>query len=142
MAVNRRRMSLREGKVFINGNKVLDAVKCEIMFAPDVSESRALGERGMSRRWLGRDVTGTITEYKSTPWIKDAIKQYESTGETPEFTVQGIQDDTNSDYYESNGSDVVTCEGCVLTGDLPLLSLDSEGDLVQDEVEFGAYGIV
>ena len=142
MATNKRRMSMREGKVFINGNRVLDAVKCEIVFTPEVSESRSLGERSKSRRWIGRDITGTLTEYKSTPWIREAIKEYELTGKTPEFVIQGIQDDQNSDYYEKNGSVVTTCEGCVFTGALILASLDSEGDVVQDNIEFGAYGIV
>ena len=98
MAVNKRRISLREGEVYLDGMKVLESVKLEMNFTPEVNESRVLKEKGLSRRWIGMDVTGTITEYRSTPWLRQAIKKYMDTGATPEFTLQGIQDDKNSDY--------------------------------------------
>lgn len=139
---NKRRMSLREGSVYLDGTKVLDAVKCEAVFTPEVVESRALKERGLSRRWIGFDITGTITEFRTTPWLHDAIKKYIKNGVTPEFTLQGIQDDKNSDYYDKNGKIKVTLKGVVLTGDLSVLNLDAEGDLLQDEIEFGAKSMV
>ncbi len=139
---NKRRMSLREGKVFLDGLKVLDSVKFDIFFKPEVATSRALGEAGTSRRYLGYDITVNLTEYKSTPWIKEAIKKYLKTGATPEFVIQGIQDDRNSDYYDEHGSDTITCKGCVLTGDIPLMALDSGGEYVQNSVTFGANEMV
>ena len=142
MAVNKRRVSLREGSLFLNGTKILDAVKCEAVYTPEVAESRGLKEKGLSRRWIGHDITGTITEYRTTPWVHDAIKDYIKTGVTPEFTLQGIQDDKNSDYFDKNGKIKVTLKGVVLTGDLSLLNLDAEGDLLQDEIEFGAHDMV
>lgn len=142
MGVNRRRASAREGSVYLDGNKVLGAVKFELLYTPEVSETRSLGERGVSRRWLSRDITGTISQYKSTPWLREAVKKYEASGETPEFTIQGISEDTNSDYYDNYGTDTITAVGCVLTGDIPLASLDSEGDLIMEEIEFGAHAIV
>lgn len=142
MAVNKRRVSLREGSLFLDGTKILDAVKCEAVYTPEVSESRALKEKGLSRRWIGHDITGTITEYRTTPWVSDAIKKYIATGVTPEFTLQGIQDDNNSDYYDKNGNISVTLTGVVLTGDLSLINLDAEGELMQDEIEFGAHDMV
>lgn len=142
MAVNKRRISMREGSVYIGGRKIADAVKCEIKFTPEISEGRAIGERGKSRRYIGYDVTGTITEYKTTPWLRDIALNYQNTGETPELTIQGIEYDPNSDYYDSYGSNTITCAGCVLTGDMTLLSLDSEGELAQTEVEFAAHHIV
>ena len=142
MAVNKRRISLREGSLFLNGTKILDAVKCEANYTPEVAESRGLKEKGLSRRWIGHDITGTITEYRTTPWVHDAIKDYIKTGVTPEFTLQGIQDDKNSDYFDKNGKIKVTLKGVVLTGDLSLLNLDAEGELLQDEIEFGAHDMV
>lgn len=139
---DRDRMSLREGKVFLDGEQILDLVKCELYFTPEVAESRAVGQRGKSRRYIGFDVTGNLTEYKSTPWIKNLIKQYQKTGATPRLTIQGIQDDMNSDYARAYGSDKVTVVEAVLTGDLPLMMLDSEGELVQNEVEFGAADVI
>lgn len=142
MAVNKRRISLREGEAYLDGMKVLESIKLEMNYTPDVSESRVLKEKGLSRRWIGHDITGTITEYRSTPWIREAIKKYNETGATPEFTIQGIQDDKNSDYYDEHGDIMVTALGAVLTGDLPLINLDSEGDLMQDEIEFGAHDVI
>ena len=135
---NKRRMSLREGHVYLDGVEVMDAVKLNIVFTPDVHESRSLRERGMSRRWLGYDITGSITEYRTKPWIHDAVKKYMKDGITPEFTITGIQDDKGSDYYAANGLITKTLKGVVLTGDLTMINMDAEGDVLQDEIEFGA----
>ena len=141
MGINKRRISLREGQVFLNGTKVMDSVKLEALFTPEVNESRALKERGLSRRWIGYDITGAISEYRTTPWLRDAVNSYIRTGNTPEFTIVGIQDDQGSDYYDANGNIKCTLSGVVLTGDITLLNLDSEGDIMIDEIEFGAAKI-
>mgnify|MGYP002621705800 CR=1 FL=1 len=142
MAVNKRRISLREGSLYLDGTMVADAVKVEAVYTPEVAESRGLKEKGLSRRWIGHDITGTITEYRTTPWMYNAIKKYIKDGSTPEFTLTGIQNDKNSDYYDKNGNIKVTLKGVVLTGDLSLLNLDAEGELLQDEIEFGAHDVV
>lgn len=142
MAINKRRISLREGSLYLDGNRVADAVKVEAVYTPEVAESRALKERGLSRRWIGYDITGTITEYRTTPWMRKAIDKYIKTGETPEFTLTGIQNDANSDYFDKHGNINTTLKGVVLTGDLSLLNLDAEGELLQDEIEFGAAKVV
>ena len=139
---DKNRMSLREGRLFLDGEQIMDLISAEIIFTPEVAESRAIGQKGKSRRWIGYDVTGTITEYRSTPWLKNAVKQYVNTGKTPKFTLVGMQDDPNSDYGQTYGSDVTTVQGMVLTGDIPLLQLDSEGEHVQNELEFGAESVI
>lgn len=50
--------------------------------------------------------------------------------------------DDNSDYYETYGTNTVTAVGCVLTGDLPLTRLDSNGEVVEDNIAFNAKDIV
>jgi len=140
---NKSPINVREGKVFIDGVMVLDSVKCSIKFTPDVWSGRVLGEQSTSRRWIGYTITGEITRRRSTNWIKNAISNYIKTGRTPEFTIQGIQDDKNSDYYEANGGpDVITAVGCVLTGDLTLLDLDSNGEVIDEVLAFGAKDLV
>ncbi len=136
------RRSLREGRVYLDGEMVMDLVTCEILFTPDIGESRALGEKGKSRRWLGFDITGSISQYRSTPWLKTAVKKYVDSGATPSFTVVGMQDDSVADYDIEYGKDVITVEDMVITGDIPLLNLDTEGEFVQDEIEFGARNVV
>lgn len=142
MKYNKSPISLREGKMFLDGVEILDSIKCEIKYTPDVWTGKQLGERSTSSRWLGYTITGAITRRRSTPWLTDKIKEYINSGKTPEFTVQGIMNDTNSDYYVENGSDTVTAVGCVLTGDFTLLSLDSQGDVLEDSITFNAYSIV
>ncbi len=61
MQYNKNPISMREGKMFIDGIEVLDSIKCEIKFTPDVWTGRQLGERTPSSRWLGCEITGTIT---------------------------------------------------------------------------------
>ena len=136
MQYNSNPISLREGKAFIDGVEVMDSIKMEIKFTPDVWTGRQLGERTPSSRWLGCDITGTMTRRRSTNWLKEAIKRYNKTKETPEFTIQGIMNDENSDFYAAHGAETVTCVGCVLTGDLNLINLDSAGQVVEDNIAF------
>lgn len=142
MGANKNRISLREGKVFLDGIKVIDAQKLSIKFKPDVATSRALGERGTSRRYLGYDIGIDMTKYKSNPWLKEAAKEYIKTGKTPEFVITGIQDDKNADCYAEYGSETVTCNGCVLTGDISIMELDTGGEYATDTVTFGATEMV
>ncbi len=135
-------ISLREGKVFLDGYEIFDAVKCEIKFTPDVWTGKQLGDRNDSSRWLGYSITGNITRRRTTTWTKDLIMDYVKTGKTPEFTIQGISDDKGSEFYANNGSDTVTVVGCVPTGDLMLLSLDADGQVLDDSFGFNAKGIV
>lgn len=139
---NKSPISLREGKVFLDGLECFDMVKCTLKFTPDVWKGRQLGERTSDSRWLGYDISGEITRRRSTPWLKEAIKRYIKSGETPEFTIQGIMNDKASDYYKEYGNDTVTAVGCVITGDIPLTSLDSEGQVVDDTISFSAKNIV
>ena len=140
--MDKNRMSLREGRMFLDGEQIMDLVSAEMTFTPEVAESRAVGQKGKSRRWIGYDITGTITEFRSTPWLKNAIKGYLNTGKTPKFTLVGMQDDPNSDYGQTYGNDVTTVTSVVLTGDIKLLQLDSDGEHVQNELEFGAESVI
>ena len=63
---------------------------------------------------------------------------YIKTGKTPEFKIQGICEDKYSDYYDKNKGDSVTAIGCVITGKIALMDLDTDGDVVKDSIEFGA----
>ena len=142
MQYNKNAISLREGKVFIDGVEVMDSVTCEIKFTPDIWSGKQLGERTPSTRWLGYTITGSITRRRSTPWLKEMIGKYIESGATPELTIQGVMNDANSDYYEQNGTDVVTAVGCVLTGDMLLTKLDGNGDVLDDSLSFNAKDVV
>ncbi|MDR1692224.1 MAG: phage tail tube protein [Oscillospiraceae bacterium] len=139
---NERPISLREGKMFIDGDMVADNIKALIKFTPETWTGGQLGKKQKSTRWLGCAIAGSMTRRRTTTFLADAIKKYLETGETPEFTIQGIMDDANSDYYDENGTIVTTCLGCVLTGDLTLISLDTKGEVLEDEIAFNVYDIV
>jgi len=142
MKHNKRPISLGEGRIFLNGVEISDGVACAVNFTPKVWNGKQLGERSDSSRWLGFSITGSITRRRSTPFIKDQIKQYRRTGRTPELTIQGINNDRDSDYFAANGSDTTTLVGVVLTGDLPLTRLDSGGEVVDDVINFSAKDMV
>lgn len=142
MEYNKSPISMREGKIFIDGLECLDGVECTIKFTPEVWTGRQLGERTQSSRYLGYSITGNITRRRSTPWLKDIIKKYKESGVTPELTIQGVMNDAGSDYYAANGSETITAVGCVLTGDFNIIQLDSNGDVVNDSIAFNAKDIV
>ena len=138
MGENRKPLSLKEGHIYIDGVEVMDAVKLTIVYTPTVWSGKMLGDKGTNRRWLGRDITGSIDEYRTTARWNNIVKQYENSGITPELTIQGIRTDKDSDFYEVSGSESVTVTRAVLTGDINLISLDTDGDVVKDSISFGA----
>jgi hypothetical protein len=69
------------------------------------------------------------------------VNGYIKNGVTPEMTIQGVQTDVNSDFYANNKSEKVTCVGCVPTGDINLIDMDTEGDVVKESITFGAKRI-
>lgn len=141
MAYNKKPMMLTEGKVYIDGEMVMDCVKCEIKLTPDVWTGKVLGDRSPSSCWKGYTVTGTITQRRVTPFFRDIIQKYQESGITPEFTIQGIMNDKNSDYYENYNACKATAIGCVFTGDIPLITLDVNGDAVEDSISFNAKDV-
>ncbi len=139
--VNSRPLSAREGKAYIDGVVVYDACKFKVVFKPDVWEGKQLSEQGTNRRWTGYDIEVTLEEWKTTNRYKDMVDKYLKSGVTPELTIQGIQTDKNSDFYDRNGSNKITCVGCVPIDDISLSDMDTDGDVVKDSVKFGAKRI-
>ena len=136
-------VALSEGKIFVDGVQIADGVKFELKFTPKVWSGKVLGERSSSSRWLGYEITGTITRRVMTPWYKEIVQKYQKDGVTPEMTIQGVMDDKGSDFYQKYGSDVVTAVGCVFTGDIMLMALDTSSDGVrEDAISFNAKDVI
>lgn len=136
-------VALSEGKIFVDGVPIADGVKFELKFTPKVWSGKVLGERSSSSRWLGYEITGTITRRVMTPWYKEIVQKYQKDGITPECTIQGVMDDKGSDFYQQFGSDVVTAVGCVFTGDIMLMALDASSDGVrEDAISFNAKDVI
>lgn len=136
--VNSSPLSAREGKVYIDGVLVADSCKFKVVFKPDVWSGKQLSEMGTNRRWIGYDIEVQITQWKTTRMYRTMIDKYLKDGITPEMTIQGIQTDKNSDFYLKNKSEKVTCMGCVPTGNINLIDMDTDGDVVKEEITFGA----
>lgn len=140
--VNRSPLSAREGNVYLDGVLIADACKFLVVFKPTVWSGKQLSERGTNRRWIGYDIEVTVEEWKTTRRYRGMIDEYLKSGKTPELTIQGIQDDKNSDFYDVNKSEKVTCIGCVPTDDINLIDMDTEGDVVKESIKFGAKDLV
>ncbi|MCI6698459.1 MAG: phage tail tube protein [Lachnospiraceae bacterium] len=139
MAVNKRPLSMRDGTISIDGVEVGNASAYSVNFTPDVWSGRTLKEKGTNRRWIGFDITGSLNTWKMNNRYKEMAKNYKDSGVTPEFTITGTVDDTNSDYYDLIGDrDKLTLTGVVFTGDLPLIQLDVTSDVAAENVSFGA----
>lgn len=142
MEFNTRPISLRQGKIFIDGIEAADSVSATGTFTPDTWSGKQLGDYSNSTRWLGYNLTVTVTRHRSNPYIKEVIKKYQNTHKTPEITIQGIMDDPDSDFFDKYGNDVCTYIGCVPTGAMPLTALDSNGDVVTDSLTFNARDFI
>ena len=138
--VNHRRL-LSMGKVFLDGHKVIDAEKVTITFTPTVKASKAFGDSTEHNRWAGYKIAVEISKFKTDCMAKETVLKYIKDGITPEFTIQGVATDTDSDFYDEFGSETVTCTGCVLTGDLSLLTLDANDEYVKETLKFSAINV-
>lgn len=142
MAENARRILLNQGKIFWDGEIIADGISCVITITPTVTKSTALGERTPSSRWAQVEYKVDVKSYRAKPYAKEYVKEYINTGLAPEVTIQGIQDDSGSDYYEAYGAETVTATGCIATGDITLLNVDSSSsDHLQDSITFAAKNL-
>lgn len=142
MDFNTRPISIRQGKIFIDGVEAADSVSATGTFTPDTWSGKQLGDYSNSTRWLGYNITVALSRHRSNPWIKEVIKKYQGNHKTPEITIQGIMNDGDSDFFDKYGNDVCTFVGCVPTGAMPLTALDSNGDIVTDSLTFNARDFI
>lgn len=136
--VNTSPITAREGYVYLDGVLIADSCKFKVTFKPDVWKGKQLSEKGTNRRWIGYDVEILVEEWKTTNRYNEMVMEYVNSGKTPEVTIQGIRDDKESDYYDNNGGEKITCIGCVPDGDVVLLDMDTEGEVVKESITFGA----
>ena len=132
----RNHIDCSQGKAFLDGEECMDAVSFSIVFSPVTSSTKTLGHTGEDTRWKGHTIKVTLSEYRSTDWIKQAIRNYLENKVIPSFTFQGVCTDEQSDYYKDYGGQTVTVTGCVPTGDITVLSHDVNSDFVQDSITF------
>lgn len=135
-------MALREGKVIIDGEVVMEAVKLDLMVSIATAEYKPIGGRNTNYKIIGYDCSGELTEFKTTPRWKNLFKEYDRSGIFPTLTITGIANDKNSDYFQKHGEDKTTIEGMVIDGDLPLTSIDTDGELNQTTISLKGGKII
>lgn len=129
-----------EGKVFLDGELVAEAKKLLIKVTLNNAKSKPLGNKTEKTRTCGYTISVEMGAYKTSKFGVDIIKKYIDKGITPEFTIQAMNNDSGSDYFKQFGNDVVTVVGCVPTGDLTVLDLDSSStDYVEETFSFSGY---
>ena len=137
-----RRMSAREGRAFVDGKQVISLLKLNAVFTPEVTKKRVVGQKGMTTKVIGYDITGSITMFKVTPWIREAIKEYLSTGVFPKMDIQAVMDDVDSDFVNDHGAQRVILKEVQIEGELPLIGIDVEGEEIVEEISFSASEVM
>ena len=140
--LNKKPIMVTEGYCFLDGKRIYDAVKFKAIFTPQVSSGRVLGDKTPNTRWKGTfDITVEMTRRRSTKWSKELVQKYLKNGITPEFTLTGVIEDKDSDYYATYGKETVTVVGCVPTTAINLVELDADGEYFDDVLTFNAKDI-
>ena len=136
MPINR--LNARNGRAFVDGEEVTSLIALSAVFVPEVTKRRVVGERGLTSKVIGYDITGTINRYKNTRWLRTAIQAYINTGIFPLMEIQAVMDDPDSDLFQNFGEDRIQLLNVQLDGDLPLTAIDAEGEEVNEEINFSA----
>ena len=139
---NRKPIHVSEGSCFFDGKLIFDAIKFKVISTPKVMTSVSIGDKTPNSRWGNTfEYKVEITRRRTTKWAKEVLKKYKKDGITPEFTLSGVQEDKDSDYYADNGAETVTAVGCVLTSDINLIDLDANGEWLEDVLTFNAKDV-
>lgn len=132
-----------EGKVFIDGEEIIQAKKINVKVSLNNSTSKPLGVKTEKTRTTGYKITVEVGMYKTNKFGSMIVKKYLDKGLTPEFTIQALNNDKGSDFFKKYGNDVVTITGCVPTGDITMMDLDaSSTDYVEETITFSGYRFV
>ena len=129
-----------EGKVFLDGEELFYATKVSIKATLTNAKSKPLGSKTSKSRNVGYELATEITGYKVNPFGANILKKYIDKGITPTFTIQALNNDKNSDFFNKYGNDVITVTGAVLSGDITLIDLDASAtDYVQETLKFEGH---
>lgn len=139
--VNERPISLSEGTVSIDGKLCFDACEIQIHGNMGLWKGKSIGSPYESAKTTGVTYRVVVKHRKQTPWARQALQKYLKDGITAEFQIQGVQKDKDSDFFDNNGAETVTANGCVIDGDIKLLELKSEGGVFEDTINFHAHDI-
>lgn len=135
-------ISMTEGKIIVDGEVRTNGISAKAAFTINTVTVKALGARSEGNKPVGYKITGTLTEYRATRWLIDICKEYQNTGVIKPFNLQGVIEDKTSMYYRENGTTRDTFVNCMLTGDIPILDINAQGETMTEEINFTAEKII
>ena len=93
---SKNRISAKEGRVFLDGIEMLNAVKFELNIEKEKVEIKQLGKRMTGHKAIGLSGSGTITEYHATSNIGLLFQYFKDSGTDLYFDAVAVVDDKAS----------------------------------------------
>lgn len=135
-------ISLTEGRIIVDGEVRTNAISAKATFTINTVAVKALGARNEGNKPTGYKIAGSLVQYKVSRWLIDICKEYQNTGILKPFDLQGVIEDKASMYYRENGVTRDTFVNCMLTGDIPIFDINSQGETMTEEISFTAEKII
>ena len=134
-------ISAKMGKVFIilDGRRYhwMNVKNIEVKGAVETAEIKSLGSYLTRHRQTGVALEGTMTAHWVDSTVQDMVLDLVNNNEQTFFDVQGVSEDPSS----NSGKNAYLFTNCVLDGDVPFFSADSDGEFLEEEITFKPNGI-
>ncbi|CAM3412956.1 phage tail tube protein [Pseudostreptobacillus hongkongensis] len=134
MAINkgdRQAISTKYGEIFINNERVQEVVSAEIKVSVEYGDIEVAGDPSKYRKYLGNEVSGTITIKKIDSKFSKIISEMIKNRYAPEINAQFVLSDN-----AFSGSEAVALYG--VTFDEILLMKIQSGETFEQEIPFKA----
>jgi len=125
-------ISAKEGRFFLDGIEMFNAVKLELTIEKNKVEIKRLGVRMTGHKTTGLSGSGTVTEFHATSNVGLLMQKYKDTGE--DVYLDGIA--TIDDKASGRGVERIALTG-INFDSLTIINMDSESDdVIKDEIPF------
>lgn len=130
-----------QGKVFV----ILDGQRKHWMNVKQIKvsenikngEIKRLGAMRTQHRPVSSSVEGSMTVYWVDSTVQDMVLKFAEQGVTTFFDVQGVHEDPSS----NSGKNTYLFTDCVWDGEIPLFESDSDGEFLEQELNFLPNGV-
>lgn len=133
-------ISGREGRAYATIDEKREEMfyikKIEAKVEKQKAEMKMLGRRGIAHKATGWSGSGSMTIYYVTPVFRKMMFEYIDSGKDTYFDIAII----NEDPTASIGKQMVTLNRVNLNS-IVMASLDTEADVLEEEVEFTFEGV-
>ena len=134
-------ISAKMGKVFIilDGRRYhwMNVKNIEVKGSVETAEIKSLGSYMTKFRQTGVALEGTMTAHWVDSTVQNMVLDLINKNEQTFFDVQCVSEDPSS----RSGKNAYLFTNCVLDGDVPFFSADSDGEFLEEEITFKPNGI-